>query len=293
MSTAGWSPWRRLKPPVAFTPETLAETLDEGQAFGWHSLGANIWEGKWGRTHCKVRLDGDGRLECACPPGTEKETAAAAARYFAADKDWDALADQLPWRSDPVLKAVMQRWKGLRILRQPLGETLLVFLCSSTKQIVQIKQICGQLADRFGEKLPASPVRALPTWETLSALPEAALRACRLGYRARYVKATAGFLQCHPAYLEEIGALAYPAARQHLMRLPGVGGKIADCVLLYGAGRLEAFPVDVWVLRAMQRRYALHNWKPEQVAHFGRLHFGPGAGLAQQYLFSAERGGER
>jgi N-glycosylase/DNA lyase len=68
-----------------------------------------------------------------------------------------------------------------------------------------------------------------------------------------------------------------------------VGEKVADCVLLFGAGRLEAFPVDVWILKTMERRYGLAGWKPAQVAQFGRAHFGPLAGLAQQYLFAWER----
>jgi N-glycosylase/DNA lyase len=73
------------------------------------------------------------------------------------------------------------------------------------------------------------------------------------------------------------------------MELPGVGAKVADCVLLFGAGRLEAFPVDVWILRTLAKRYGLVGWSPDAVAHFGRIHFGPRAGLAQQYLFAWER----
>jgi N-glycosylase/DNA lyase len=73
------------------------------------------------------------------------------------------------------------------------------------------------------------------------------------------------------------------------MTLPGVGEKIADCVALFGLGHLEAFPVDTWMLKAMARRYGLDNWNPAQVAHFGRTHYGPAAGLAQQYLFAWER----
>ena len=83
--------------------------------------------------------------------------------------------------------------------------------------------------------------------------------------------------------------MPYPAAKARLLELPGVGEKVADCVLLFGAGKLEAFPVDTWVLKSLARRYGLDDWKPAQVAHFGRTHFGPLAGLAQQYLFAWER----
>ena len=92
-----------------------------------------------------------------------------------------------------------------------------------------------------------------------------------------------------PGWLVETERLPYAAAKARLLELPGVGEKVADCVLLFGAGRLEAFPVDVWVLKSLARRYGLAGWKPAQVAQFGRTHFGPSAGLAQQYLFAWER----
>ena len=119
------------------------------------------------------------------------------------------------------------------------------------------------------------------------------MRACQFGFRARFIHQTACFLAAHPGWLEATEALPYPEAKERLCSLPGVGEKIADCVLLFGAGRLEAFPVDTWILKAMAARYGLHGWKPAQVAQFGRAHFGPLAGLAQQYLFAYERAQSR
>ncbi|MES1167043.1 MAG: DNA-binding protein, partial [Pseudomonadota bacterium] len=168
------------------------------------------------------------------------------------------------------------------------GETLLGFLCSATKQIVQIKQMLALLAARHGMEIVAG-IHRLPTWPELARLSEADLRACLLGFRARYIHRTAQFLAAHPSWLEETEALPYAEAKARLCTLPGVGEKVADCVLLFGAGRLEAFPVDVWIIRTMSVRYGLHGWKPAQIAHFGRTHFGPLAGLAQQYLFAYER----
>ena len=110
-----------------------------------------------------------------------------------------------------------------------------------------------------------------------------------LGFRARYIHQTAQFIVAHPGWLEETEQLPYPQAKERLCSLPGVGEKVADCVLLFGAGRMEAFPVDVWIIKSMALRYGLEGWKPAQIAHFGRTHFGPFAGLAQQYLFAWER----
>jgi 3-methyladenine DNA glycosylase/8-oxoguanine DNA glycosylase len=129
----------------------------------------------------------------------------------------------------------------------------------------------------------------LPTWPELAQIPEADLRACLLGFRARYIAETARFLAAHPGWLDETEAAPYPLAKERLCTLPGVGEKVADCVLLFGAGRLEAFPVDTWILKALARRYGLDGWRPAPVAQFGRAHFGPLAGLAQQFLFAYER----
>ena len=129
----------------------------------------------------------------------------------------------------------------------------------------------------------------MPTWSQLAAAPEDVLRECQLGFRARYIKGTATFLADRPGWLEETAALPYAAAKERLLLLPGVGEKIADCVLLFGLGHHDAFPVDTWMIKAMTRRYGLAGWSPAQVAHFGRVHYGPAAGLAQQFLFAWER----
>ncbi|HXA15117.1 MAG TPA: DNA glycosylase [Opitutaceae bacterium] len=292
-----WSGWQ----PLALTPTpdaaTLAEILDGGQAFRWHAQPDGTWRGAWAGCTAELRL-ADGQLNWRAPRTIAARTGPALHDYFAADRDWLALADMLPWRSDAHLARCLAAFPGLRILRQPLGETLLHFLCSATKQIVQIKQMSALLAERHGAPLfPPSTFNPqlstsfhrLPTWAELAEISEVELRRCLLGFRARYIHQTARFLAAHPGWLEATAVLPYPEAKARLCELPGVGEKIADCVLLFGAGRLEAFPVDVWILKTMAARYGLHNWKPAQVAHFGRTHFGPFAGYAQQYLFAYER----
>jgi N-glycosylase/DNA lyase len=311
----------------------LAEILDGGQAFRWNRVEGRagsptrpgstadpsaVFRGQWSDCLAEVRLQA-GRLEWRTPTPLASRVGSAIGPYFAAAHDFGALADSLPWRSDAHLAASLRAFPGLRLLRQPFGETLLGFLCSATKQIVQIKQMLALLAARHGAahrtrdtgqrtpgpKMPGDktdpgsadvsghvcPVscRSLPTWDALAAIPERDLRQCLLGFRAKFIHETAIFLAAHPGWLEDTERLPYGAAKERLCSLPGVGEKIADCVLLFGAGRLEAFPVDVWILRTMTERYGLHGWKPAHVAHFGRTHFGPLAGLAQQYLFAHER----
>ncbi|MFM1850518.1 MAG: hypothetical protein RIS54_202 [Verrucomicrobiota bacterium] len=285
---SAWSPWTPLGVPL--NPHVLAETLDGGQAFRWRVDPNGTWTGQWADQVAQLRLESDGTLVGRVPSGSTAGLEALRA-YLRLDTDFAALADQLPWRTDAHLAACLAAFPGLRLPRQPFGETLLCFLCSATKQIVQIKQMVALLAEKHGAPLPHADTgrHQLPTWAELAQIPEAALRGCLLGFRARYIKGTAAYLAARPGWLEETEHLPYPAAKARLMDLPGVGEKVADCVLLFGAGQLEAFPVDTWILKALARRYGLNGWTPAQVAQFGRAHFGNLAGLAQQYLFAWER----
>lgn len=313
LSAAAWSSWQPLA-GWSPSPGILAETLDGGQSFRWSRDADGTWTGVWANHVAQLRLADDGTLEWRAPAEIHARVAVALPRYLGGEHDWAALADALPWRSDAHLAQCVSVFRGLRLLRQPLGETLLGFLCSATKQIVQIKQMVALLAERHGAPVIAeggartprraepaaraapaqidparSGARALPTWSALAEISEKDLRACLLGFRARYIHETAQFLAARPGWLEATEVAPYPEAKVRLLELPGVGEKVADCVLLFGAGKLEAFPVDTWILKSLARRYGLAGWKPAQVAHFGRTHFGPLAGLAQQYLFAWER----
>lgn len=279
--------WECLLEDDSCTPRTLEETLVGGQAFRWYwEPDGGFWYGIWGKKAACLRITDSGILEAA---RLTPETALGDIRsYLGHDRlaDWIAV---LPVNSDPVLASLAKRWSGLSLLRQPPGETLLAFICSSNKQILQIRAMLHALATQLGEPLPGTPFSRLPTWEELAGIPESALRACALGYRAAHVAGTARVLHEHPGYLDKIYNLSLSEARHALRALPGVGPKVADCVLLFGYGRAEAFPVDTWIARLLVQRYPeLEGWSREQLATFARIHFGRAAGLAQQWLF-AER----
>lgn len=271
----------RLATPLG--SRALAESLDGGQCFRWNRTSEHEWTGISGNC-AAVITENNGALRARLEAGT----LGLLTDHLADDQDWNELAARLPGPTDPHIDRCRREFPGLRVLRQPIGEALLCFLCSATKQIVQIKQMAEMLARRFGREL--APGRyALPTWAELAHVSEVKLRACKLGFRARHVHGVAEFLARCNGWLEHTAALPYAEAKAQLMMLPGVGEKVADCVLLFGAGKLEAFPVDVWILRAMQRHYGLGELPLRHVAQFGRAHFGSLAGLAQQYLFAWER----
>jgi len=280
--------WETLEVASPFQAETLAETLVGGQAFRWfHGPGEADWTGIWGRHAASLRLTPVGNLEAsllteATSPGDVRD-------YLGLDR-LGRLEAALPCRSDPVLATLEKRWRGLSLLRQPPGETLLAFICSANKQILQIRAMLQQLSDRFGEPLADTPFRSLPSWERLSEAGEADLRDCGLGYRAAHIAGTAAFLKERPGFLDAVAALPTGQAREALLKLPGVGPKVADCVLLFGFGRTEVFPVDTWIARILGTRYPdLAGWNRRQLATFARIHFGEAAGLAQQWFFSEAR----
>jgi N-glycosylase/DNA lyase len=283
-----WSDWQPLALPDSLSTEVLAEVVDGGQTFRWNRLPDGVWQGVWAGCVARLKAAGAAGLLWSAPQELAGIAADGLQAYFATTLRFDRLVDDLPWRSDAHLARCMKAFPGLRLLRQPLEETLLCFLCSTTKQIVQIKQMVELLARRHGREIVPG-IHRLPTWTELATVSEEELRACLLGFRARYVSQTAQILAANGDWFIQLEQLPYREAKERLRELPGVGEKVADCVQLFGAGRFEAFPVDVWITKTMDLRYGLEGWTPQQIAHFGRMHFGAVAGLAQQYLFAWER----
>jgi len=288
MKPVVWTDWRPLRLAEPVPAGTLREQLDGGQSFRWNVDDAGVWTGVFGRSIAALRA-GENGLEWRGVEGMP-DAAAALQAYLDAEGAQAKLVASLPWRSDEVLRAAIEANPGLRILRQDPHEALIGFLCSSNKRILQIRQMVAQLAETLGEPLVAG-FHALPTWPQLAAASDAQLKACALGYRAAFLRGTAQRLRSRPRWAEELQALSTPELLAELQRLPGVGPKVAACVALFGFGRLESFPVDTWVVQALAAAYGFHGWAPARLEEFGRAHYGPAAGLAQQYLFAAARAG--
>jgi N-glycosylase/DNA lyase len=262
----------------------LAATLTSGQAFRWECV-AGGWEavvnGRWVRL-----LDQPDAIRAqAAEPLADWRWLA---HYLQTDVDLDAVVATFP--GDPPMRAAVRASRGLRLLRQDPWECLASFILSSTKQIVQIQQMVKRLCERFGE--PAAvppghePAFAFPTAARLAQCVEAELRTCKMGFRAAYLSATACRVASGDLDLSGLANLPLDAARQQLLQLPGVGPKIANCVLLFAYGFPQAFPVDVWVMKALRQLYFPRR-RPTlaQLRDFADTHFGPFSGYAQQYLF--------
>ena len=191
------------------------------------------------------------------------------------------------------MNAAAEYCRGLRIIRQPKWECLATFITSAMKQVSHIRQISRALRERYGRRLliSVSHVYAFPSAERLARTTEEELRECALGYRARNLLATARLVASGEVNLEALAAWPDEELRAALCALPGVGPKVANCVMLFAYERLRAFPIDVWIERVLREKYFPRRRKlrAAELRDFARVHFGPHGGYAQQYLFHHAR----
>lgn len=266
-------------------PLDLDATLGCGQAFRWRRDN-RFWTGIVADRF--IRLGQRGRL--LRYSGADEPFIR---HYLALDLDLDRILREID--RDPLINRVIDRYRGLRILRQPLFECLLSFLCATNTNIPAVRSRVEAIAGAFGEPVRRrGDARSFPAAASLLAATEADFRACHLGYRARFACSAVAAICSDTSWEAELPLRSHDEARRWLLALPGIGPKAADCVLLYALGHLDAFPVDVWIRRIIARHYqlalgdgplSLHQY--EAVRNFGRDRFGPFAGYAQLYLFNA------
>lgn len=262
----------------------LDATLTSGQVFGWEQ-GESGWQGVvQGRWVELAAVPTGIQVRTTLDPGDWKWLKI----FLQTEIKLADIVSTFPSDDEPLQVAV-QACRGLRLLRQDPWECLASFILSSTKQIVQIRQIVQMLRERFGSPVlmqNGAAMYAFPTAAQLARLTEADLRACKMGFRAPYLLAAARRVEAGEIDLRAIGQMELARARQELLRFDGVGEKIADCVLLFAYDFPTAFPVDVWVRRVLVDFYFRKRAvRPERLRRFIEKHFGPNAGYAQQYLF--------
>ncbi len=263
----------------------LARTLDSGQVFHWKQCGEG-YAGAIGSSGVYAEQRGD-ELFFA---GT---TAKIIRHYFALDHPLAKIRRSFP--NDPSMRAARDFCKGLRIIRQPKWECLATFITSSMKQVAHIRQISNKLRERFGQPTRnlGFEVHAFPEAARLAELSEADLRECSLGYRAKTLLETARLIASGKANLKDWEKLDDESLRERLCELPGVGAKVANCVMLFTYERLRAFPIDVWIERVLREKYFPGKRKvtTSQLRQFSETYFGDHGGYAQQYLFHHARKG--
>jgi N-glycosylase/DNA lyase len=283
-----------LRLDVAFN---LDFSLCCGQVFRWQKVG-DWWYGIVGEHVFKVR-------QCDAELEFDNVNEEFLRYYFGLNDDLTQISHCIG--KDDFIKSALSRFNGLRIIRQTPWECLISFICATYKSVAAIERMLQKLSAKCGEKrrFDSHDFYTFPAAEQLAFASEDSLRECGLGYRTQYVKATAKKVYEENFDLENLKKLPYQEARKLLLEFPGVGLKVADCILLFSLEKLEAFPVDVWVERAILNHYQNHlpdflvkkllrqeslsNGQYEKLNAFGRSYFGQFAGYAQEYLYHCER----
>ncbi len=266
-------------------PLDLPTTLASGQCFRWRADDSGAWTGVIGDDIVRLARTPDGvAIESApTPPADLAERIAA---YLRLDDDLPAIQSRIG--GDERIAEGIDRYPGMRIMRQEPWETLAAFILSSTSNIPRIARTVELLADTFGVPLTLDGTtrKTFPAPETLADAGEERLRALGCGFRAPYLAGAAAAVADGTLPLGKLRGASYADVLAALTTLHGVGDKIADCAMLFSLERMEAFPADRWVRRVLVDWYGL----PPNVSYDGtrscaRERFGSDAGYANQYLF--------
>ena len=252
----------------------IVKTFECGQCFRWNADPDGVYHGTAGNTPAEV-FEKDGSVFVRSDVPEEFWN-----HYFDLDSDYssaDALFTTIPW-----LDECTEYGRGIRILRQDPWEALCSFIISQCNNIARIKGIVERLCLMFGTPVEFGGTvhYGFPAAERLSCVSEEELAPLRSGYRAPYIISAARMTASGELDLEKLKAADCETARKRLKELNGIGDKVANCVVLFGLHHMEAFPIDVWIRRALSEHFP-KNFNPESL--------GPMAGLAQQYMFYYER----
>lgn len=250
----------------------LTRTLDCGQAFRWSRLENGAFHGVAFGWPLTIWQEGE-QVFFSCSQEVFDQIWFS---YFDLKRDYSALCER--FRADAVMRQALDACPGIRILHQEPWEAICSFIISQNNHIPRIKGIIGRLCESFGEPLGSGDF-AFPSPERLAVLDISALAPLRAGFRAGYLLDAAKKIATGEVNLEALSILPLEEARASLQKIRGVGPKVAECALLYGCGRMDAFPIDVWMKRVMAECYP--QGLPACIQGY--------EGIAQQYLFEWRR----
>ena len=253
----------------------LAQTLDCGQAFRWNRSGAGEFCGIAHGRRLEIALADD---KFILRDVSLEEFEAVWNGYFDFSRDYEKLRAELAAGTGEHLCAALEFSPGLRLLRQDVWEVIISFILSQNSNIPRIKKMIETLCECFGEKLDCGGF-TFPSPQVLAKLSADDLAPVKCGYRAAYVIDAACRIASGNINLAALAKLSSDEMKNALLEIHGVGPKVADCILLYGFGRTECYPVDVWIRRVMSEFFPCGF--PPQIAKY--------AGIAQQFLFHYAR----
>ncbi|MCR5352780.1 MAG: hypothetical protein K6D98_00560 [Clostridiales bacterium] len=256
----------------------ISQIFDCGQCFRFDRVDENTYEGVASDKYIKITQAGD---KLVLFNTDEKEFESFWADFFDLKTDYSKIIKS--FKGDKVLSEASKFASGIRILKQDRWEALCSFIISQNNNIPRIKGIINRMSEKYGKEIFDDGKRkyySFPCAKTLYEAGEAEIFALRTGFRAKYIYDAARTVSQNPRFLDEVSELDTKSASEKLIEIKGVGNKVAACTLLFGFARHDAFPVDVWVKRILEKYYKQDV--PDELS-------GENAGIAQQYLFYYER----
>lgn len=251
---------------------SLSDTLDCGQCFRWEKTENDTWKGVVKGTICEIRQDDDGVTIFGIG---EEEFLNIWFDYFDFDQNYDLLKKS--FAENDILKEACEFAPGIRVLRQEPWEAYISFIISQNNNISRIKGIIERLCMTFGDEIEKG-IYSFPSPERLAKEKKESFEKIGCGYRADYISSAAKEIYDGKLNLDGLKTVSIDEARKRLLNVHGIGPKVADCILLYGLGRTECCPADVW----MKRVIATFGGKmPKCVIGY--------EGIAQQFLFHYAR----
>ena len=274
-------------------PLDLGASLESGQAFRWRRVeakGGECFEGVVFHNLVRIRQLGT-TLELDSFPDSPAELRPLIEDYLCLGHDLEAIYEELG--TDARVTKAIAAYAGLRLQRQEPWECLASFICSANNNIVRISQNVESIANAFGDTIPGTWRRAFPSPATVADAGEAALRELGLGFRAKYLAPAARQVAEGEIDLYALREVEYADAAIKITGLAGVGDKVGNCVMLFSLDKLEAFPVDVWIDRALREWYLEDGRRKSlprtRMREWAQARFGRYAGYANQYLFHSRR----
>lgn len=277
----------------------LEHIFDCGQCFRWKKESDSTWYGVVGQDFARISYIADEPESANSPTfmGTVTGTVIIEStnndekfwiKYLDLDRDYSEIKKQLS-KDDPIMEEAIKSGWGIRILKQDEWETVISFIVSQNSNIPRIKGCIEALCREYGKEIGeyrGEKIFSFPDMKTLASQKESDLQACRLGYRAKYIAEAARQINRDDgAVLEVTSSMDDISVVEYLKGISGIGPKVASCIMLFSMGKLNIFPIDVWVKRVMNRLYGISEDNLPKMKEYANEHFGKYGGIAQQYLF--------
>ncbi len=264
----------------------VENSINSGQVFLWRKNN-DIWYGVNGQDILKISKT-----------GTVKSYQNIQTDFFRKKDNIEGIIKSIS--KDEITKKAVKQYLGLRILRQDPFQCLISFIVSSNSNIQKIKNSLEKISEKFGVKVEFENQEffLFPKPEKLANATVDQIKNCGVGYRARFIKEAAKMIVQEQIDFKDLKKCSYQEAKKEICQIPGVGNKVADCILLFSLNKLESFPLDRWMIRILEKYYSdkfhletktitekQYEFLHEKIVE----HFGPFAGYAQQFLFKMER----